>query len=724
MGIRDTYAELLTEGIILDILRAGDPPSVSAITEEFNSFTETYDISEPLFDANNYHVEEGEAASVSKYNQGNLDIQRDLKVLYKHLFKISEQALSGFERWRAEAGILEGRLEDLEQRIAGLLLLSHETAGYFNFMQDNFVDASKIDLSQSTACINLAQRNVSIGTSAAGVTRVDLSSLEDKDVEFTVLSQSDLFSHVGAEGSRTKYAVSDARNFWQMRIYMAKPVPVSVELKVDMTEEKELSRIDVDLHMANQNSSAQLTPMYSTDDYNWKQLPISDPTRSVIDKATFQFEPVTARWVKFIITKRGFDQVHNELYTYEFGVDELAFYNESFAINTEVVLISQPLSVNDINGNPEEFSRLVLEVCEDIPKDTSIDYYVSVSNEEDMPASGFIAIDPVGRTSASAPTLLDFGDLDTVTISGVTISYASSAGSGIHVNPSQSFTLIEGTAADAALTTAMTASESRYSFNNSEERLLNHQVGSGVQIAQDSLEVWRNTSVQGNEDKVRNYVNGWGFDEPYYKTTVYVSNALGYEVDFGGKDVLVDGTPLSGRITIDAGRHILQVHKDNWKAVNSATVSGLASLKTADKLYPYNHRYLVEGFDYPSDWSDTDERVYRGFDLVAEYCMREVSAFDLFNNVPSDDYSKFARDQDVEDTGRTSGGLPADNTDPTTVFLIKVDESRPDFVNEQFVLRFKAANSLFSYLRFKAALKTKDTNITPYLDSYRIKISS
>jgi hypothetical protein len=192
------------------------------------------------------------------------------------------------------------------------------------------------------------------------------------------------------------------------------------------------------------------------------------------------------------------------------------------------------------------------------------------------------------------------------------------------------------------------------------------------------------------------------------------------------KAALVDGAKTTGKITLSQGRHVIEVHKDNWKYVDVSTVSNLDTLKSADDLYPYNHRYIVEGFDYPADYPSTEEKIYRGFDTVAEYLMKEVSVFDMNNNVKADDYGKFAVGLDVEDPSRTIDGSAATTEEqaPNKVFVLKVNENNTDFVNEQFVLRFKSANSLFKYLRLKAVLKTTNTAITPTLDSYRIKISS
>jgi len=725
MAISETYSELIIEEILKSLLEQGIGPSAAEIASQFESFTAANDISKPLFIANNNLAVFGEPATATMWNGNNESILRDLKVLYRHMFKVSDRTLNNFHRWRSESKLLEGRLEDLQERITSLLLISSDTAGFFNFVQDNFVDNSKVDLTQSTAMVNVDKGTVSIGTSTTGATRHNLVALRDEDIEFTILSRNSLVSTVSATGSRTSYVISDSTNFWQEIVYLNKPGPVSAELKIILPEEVELSRIDVDLHMSNSNSTVQLTPMLSTDNFNFQQLPISNFTRSVLDKSTFQFAPTKTKYIKFIMTKAGFDIVNKGAYAYEFGVDEIALYNEAFETSAGKDLISEPLSVTDADGNPEEFSKVVLETCENVPDGTSISYFLAALNNEDDPVSSgvFVGIDPLNREDSTQPTILDFGDIDAITVPDVQISYNPLAATQGFRNPAQDFVLINSVVGSTVVTASGESSAVRYSFLNSNDRILNYSMKKDIQIAQGTLELWRNVNTIGQTKKVRGRQQGWGFEDPHFKTVVYVSNPAGIDIDFGGQPVIIDGASRTGKINLSQGRHSVLVHKDNWKTIDSSGVTDLASLKAADTLYPYNHRYLTEGYDYPIAYPTTEEQIYKGFDIVAEFFTQEISVFDLINNIAADDYGKFAIDADAADsTGKIDGVTTAKL--PSSVFLLKVDENNPDFVNEDFLLKFKSANSLFKYLRLKAVLETTDPAITPFLDSYRIKISS
>ena len=728
--IRDTYAELIMESILREILNEGTAPTAAEITTRFDDFVAAYDISQPLFIGEDYSVEPGEVSSIAQYNGANAAILQDLKVLYRHLFSTTNQSIKGFERWKKEAEVLEERLQELEERITNLLLVADDTEGYFNFMYDNFATTSKVDLTNTTAYVNVGKSLVTIGTSTSGGTRLDLSGLDpNKDIEFSVLSRNNLASVQQASKSELKNAVSDKANFWQNRVITTSATPVSIELKVKLPAKKTVSRIDIDLHSANANSAVQITPMYSVDNYNYNQLPTTNFTRSVVKKGAFQFTPVQASQIKFIMTKTGADQVVGNQYAYEFGVDDISFYNEQFTATTSqdtgAVFISKPLSVVDTASQPEQFSKVTLKVCEEVPTGTSIDYYLTASNDLTVPISSGIwtAISPNNRSNPTNPTVIDFGDLDETTVSGVKVSYDATETDLRFVNPDKDFTIVESVAAGVATETAAIASDQRYSFLNSDDYILDHCIASGIQIAKKTLEVWRNVAVVATTDKVRGEIVGWGYSDPYYSTTVYVSNAVGTDIDWGGKAVLIDGIARTGTFTVSQGAHKIQVHKDNWKEVLQTSVNSLTALKAADSLYPYNHRYLVEGFGYPALYPSTDEKVYHGFDIMAEYLMKEVSAFDLINNVADSDYAKFAIDKDMPDAAGLVGGTITAK-EAMSVILLKVDTGSSDFINERFIVKFKSANTLYKYLRLKAVLKTTKSTITPAIDSYQIKIAS
>lgn len=728
MSISTTYASLILEQIIKEILEEGTTPTVSEITERYETYLQDNDLDGPLFDYDTYSVAKGEASSAAKMASTNSSIRNDLNALYRHLLTLSEQSMINFDRWQAESSLVEKRLNQLNERVNSLLLVSKDTAGYLNYVYDNFNDLSKVDLSYTTAYVDPGKGLATVRTSTTGITLLDLTNLQEQDIEFNVLTRTNLVSSSQSNKSKRVYAFSDKNNYWQERVIMSKPIPVSVELKVKLsTSAVDISKIEIDLHSASATSAVQVTPLYSTDNFSWQQLPIVNVTASITDKYVFQFPEVSAKYVKFIMTKQGLDSVKNNVYIYEFGADLISFYAEGFTADTGFDLVTQPLYINDaITGTPQQFNKVAMEVCEDIPTDTTIDYYVAASNDSTLPVTSgmWIAIDPTTRTSPVYPTVLDLGALNAVTISGIAVSYDGAAGvSSQYINPAQSFTYIPTITGSTPTTQTVVTSAQRYSFSNENEMILSYQLATSYDIAEGTIQLWRNVRDRASYLEVRDIAHGWGYDEPYYFAAVNVLNPNGITMDVGSKPMIVDGQPSTGIVSFAYGNHLVRVHKDQWKAVDFAGINTLALLKAADDLYPYNQRLLIEGFNYPSGWSTDEERVYMGFDIAAQYLCQQVSVFDLIHNTATDDYSKYAIDYDAEDTGATLGG--SGGTKPVSkVFLLKVDASNSDFINERFLLKCKVVDTLYKYLRLKAVFTTQDTSIVPYLSAYRIKLGS
>ena len=431
MSIYDTYAQYVMEGILRDEILGGSP-SYRDVVVAFDTYLLTHDLKTPAFVASNYEVGELDSSSAASYNQAMDLAAQDMRVLFKHLLLTESTMSRFFSRWRAEAERLEGRLKDLEERVSDLLLVTKDTEGYFNYVYDALSDASKINTSSS--CLFDKKRGlVTLGASSLTPTRLDLTNavgaVAVNSVEFTVLSQNNMVSATEAAGSKLQYVISDATNYWQQNVVMSKPGTVTAEIVVSFSAAKTFSRILVDLHAANQNSKVSVTPFTSNDKYNWTQLPITNFSREITDRASFQFSSLSAKYVKFIITKPGYDRVDNSQYVYEFGVDEVAFFADSFGTSDlSQTFYSTALSVLDKTGTATGFSKAVLEVCENVPTGTTLAYSLAVSNSSTTALGSltFMNITPVNRTSYKEQTILDFGELPLVTIADVAPSYDSS----------------------------------------------------------------------------------------------------------------------------------------------------------------------------------------------------------------------------------------------------------------------------------------------------------
>jgi len=223
-------------------------------------------------------------------------------------------------------------------------------------------------------------------------------------------------------------------------------------------------------------------------------------------------------------------------------------------------------------------------------------------------------------------------------------------------------------------------------------------------------------------DTVRGVQRGWRFENPYYITLIEVQSQNGTIIDFGDQTVIIDHKGLtgpqhiSGKTDFSDGVHEVRVHKNNWLHIE-AGLNTLIELVSADKLYPYNHKLLIEGYSYGGSWLGESEKVYQGVDIFFERRMKQISLFDLSENLGAKNrYRYFALDRDIADTH--TGGNSA-----TRVFVVKVDNTNSDLFREEFRLRFNLVNQRYSYVRFKADLLTEVEDNCPVMGAYKLKFS-
>lgn len=736
MAIDTTYRKLILDAYIKTQLTRGVTLSAQDIADTVTSLLTTLDLTVPQFTASNFYVVSKDSSSASQFVSAIDTIRQDLRALYKELIELTKTSLIAAERWNAESAVLEKKLIDLEERIDDLLLLIQDVNPQQGIIVENFTDMHLVDKDLTSAFVDLQSTTAYLGKTNTSVTRVFLNELiPGDDVTFKIRSTIDVVGRQDATNATIADPFSQESRTWWTSVNTKSVRPMTCELIVKLGETAvPISKIFIELHDSIEASALVVTPLYSTDNINFAQLPTNTFTQEVRNIATFQFSEVNAKWVKFILIKRGPDLSSSDatLFSYQFGFKEISFYAEAFDDNTTQQLISNPLSIIDIDGSPLEYEKVILETCERIEANTSIRYYITTSNDSDVVVNSstiWTPIAPTNRLTSPYSKILTVGDIEDGIIGDnefVTIT------SGVN----EGFWLISEDGAGDIQTTLHASSSNRYTYKNSNDRLLNHQIkdqeytgsgGTAIQINERTLTIFRNVGEQGlnpTSDTIRNIQRGWRFEDPYYICVVEIDNPEGISIDVGDFPMIVDNTSytnkidntvLTGKAGDNTGIHKIKVHKSRWKYV-TPNLNTLAELKSADPLYPYNHKLLVEGYVYGSSYPITSEKKYHGVDLFAETLMKKVSPFDIYNNVKEDNYDVYALDKDAPGT-HTDG-----NSKPTKVILLKIDEDDANFQNETFMIKFTRINQLKKYLRLRADFATTDTKVTPALHAYKIKL--
>ncbi len=737
----DIYSQLIIEKIIKDHLEKGEVPTIEEIEDEFNAIAATQDLNTSNFTSDEWKVTRKEESSATKYNNTTEEIRSDLIVLYRSLLGNSSRSVELFDRWSRKAESIENRLKDLESRISRLLEISSNTEGYFNSVGDKFISTELVDLDKSTGIfLNLKQNIVTIdkdnSSKSDKVDRLNLNSIKPSQVRFSPITKTNVVSITNVEGTEPYQAFLDSSLYWKNHIHTnAKLNSVLTELVLSLEEVKSITKIDIYLHSSQSNSSTTITPLVSSDGINFSRVPAINTVTTVVDKATFIFPSTEFQYLKLIFQKSSYDFQENNLFVYEFGAKEISLFEESFSssVNTVATLISQPLSITKPDDNKELFNKLSLTVCEARTSETPINYYIAVGKDLNnipnwLTTDGFstdITVDdrvwypitPVGRDESVHPKVLDLVSLSTETVEDISLSYNSTGTTGF-VSPAESFNLLS--VVDGNITSsAKTATAQRYYFNQPSLKILDLQLETEATIDLKSIRLWRNVGEQGLTPGditklVRGVQAGWEFTAPYYSTFIEIEGHAGISIDVGNNPIFIDGnsyTRLIGPDILSPGIHEVKVHQNYWNEVDPGAET-ISELKSIDILYPYNQKLLIEGYLYSTDF--TEEKIYQGVDRFAGILTTQVSAFDILNNISQSDYTKFAIDNDIPETSNVS--------ESSRVILVNSNNEIADFLNESFVLQFHLTDQLFSYLALKAELSTTNSELTPILDEYRIKL--
>lgn len=666
------------ERIIKDNLQRGVFVSSSEIEEQFAKSIEEIPLSQARFQFADAEIQHKEESSALKYNTSLQNIYQDIEDGYDALLGISKQRAREFERWKVELVNLSRHVSGLKSSLQGLLLMQKDTAGYFDTIDDNFTDLTKIDIDNTSTFVDLDNNYISIQENMTSKSKINLNHLETSDVKFTVITRKNLNSHNLMPDSKPEYAFSDVSRVWQQRIYMSSfGEPVNVELKVKLGDSPvKFNRMSIELHAQDTNVYTSIHAQYSNDDYNWFDIPAPNNPQDLIGKGFMDFEEVEGQYMKIIMTKTAHDSYGVNGYVYEFGAKEIALYTRSYATN-ESTLISSPLYVLEDKDDPasakRKFNNIAIEVCEFTPDNTTIDYSVSVDS-----GTTWNPISPINRASAAAAKTFAAGGF------------------------TEDKTITAGVPNTIRLDFATS-----HAYRNVQDRLIDYTIDStGIQVPYDHVKILRDTGQNDDSILTRETVTGWQFDGEYYTTYVQIDSSAGLTIELGDTVAELDNNAVTGSVLIPRGLHKFRTRRGNWFKLPSGTTEG--ALPAKDALYPYNHKLLVEGFPYTGGF--TGERVYSGVDIYASYTMERVGLFDLEHNVAQDDYSKFA--------------IIDDSTTNTISFIVKYNNNISDFANENFYISNKTIDNIIDELLLKAIFSTQDKDVSPMLTGYRIKLGN
>jgi len=723
MPLATTHKEYILEQIMLEYLHDGEIPTSDQLETDLAAYIEEHpNLEEPTSKGLDWSVEPGDDSSASDIHGIADTVSQDMGIITREIYRIAQESSRFYDRWSLEMKRLSSYARKLEQRADALLLLNKETVGFFAYVGDVFADMASVDTDQTDARVDLRETTVTINPphnelSSTG-TLVDLSDITENDVSFAPLNTRPGVAYMTTgDGNKLSNVFKTDNSTWVGRVVSDSTGDMVCELKCQLSsvDTFNVSKVSFEFLGPLGTTGSTVTCMYSLDGYRWSLVPSVDSTKTLTRNIAWNFVLTDMNWIKFIFRKTAPDTVNNE---YIYSISHINLHGNNYDTDIGKTFVSASLQALDAENNSVLFSLLALDACQELPDNTGIDYSVSASRD-DITWTDWINIAPVDSAEILHPKIINLSGADWKdNTDNSTVSLLNDTVTSEDVSQMK---IIE-----AFSSTTLTLQGYRFKDTSfgAVNTALSISTGEDPDIIGKSIVVWRNTRYKDitnypDVSTVRSNPRGWGIEGSDYVCYFEVIDSNGIILDFGDRTCVIDGAAVSGVVTVPSGIHKFSTHADNWYDIANDLVDGgytgtthiskEEELKSIDPLYPHNHKLIIEGFPYVTNFKG--EKTYTGTDISAEFYATRASLFDLENNL--DTYGYFS----VRGVG--------DVTDPTLAVVVHFDASNPDYSDELFTIKWRsgATNaSMYKYAKLRAVLWTTDSGVSPSLTSYRLKL--
>ncbi len=602
-----------------------------------------------------------EESSAAAENKNRRALINDFEAISTKLDDITNLLEDGFRGFASGAERTKRFLSRIEHRADNLILFNKKTDVFIEGIEETFDDQKNIIFASTTASVEAGY--VTLGRKAYD--RVDLAGAT---ISVRALGQ-DILGTQQTSG-RDSLKEEDG-NLWEYLAFKKSNTGrVTAVIDISLEEPTNLSEVRLAGVPLNVNKHTTCTVRYSVDG---QLFTVVEPGEIVFEKneLTFTLGIADVRTIQVLLSKEAADNrtTRNNQWVYAFILDTVELYTNEYTSSMRSEMIAGPYLVRDVEGNDVNFYKAKCSACVTADAETSVNLFVSKDN---------VTYLPISHTSTGPDQIVTFGNSENT---GTEIFV------DLTVDPVE---LVEEPAVLDQINTLDTA-----------------VINTGIsqtwtsRVPLESIMIKRNVPSTGL--KIDRLDSGWFYDEVnnQYQTTVFIDKPEGTYIDLGSTSAFINGALTTGRILLRAGYSVFVTNDSNYVPVESGLTT-YDDLTLADPLYPYNHKYLIEGYTYGTGYNG--ERVYPG---LGEYFGKLLS---------------FVGTEVFESSGVDLSIYTIDETTQDFIFKVKVDKSMDNWLGERYEIDWSVRRSDSNTLYVKAILATSSTSRTPVLDSFKIRV--
>lgn len=597
--------------------------------------------------------------TLESYQSLLMDAKFDLEFMRSYIVEQYKYIANFMIEWNIFTKNIIGLLTRVNNDLTQRLFFEEESAGFFEAVEDSFNSFELIDRDMTTANVDISKGLVAM----AATNNVALSSYIDPVLLNVRLVNNFIGgneSFVSIAGHDLSFVLNYESDFsWIGMGFSNIPKAGQVSLFLELNIEKEISAIEIERNF--NVGTGQVECYSSIDNVNWDYF---GEARGLSESLIFTSEKRNVKFIRINITKNNYDHHRPDTgYQYKFEINNIKLHRVMSSYEEDMSYV-----VQSIGHNVSPYNKAALSVCDINGDSTNIKYYLSQDGEN------WTITSPLNKEPSSYPSVVSF--------SGSNIINSLDNDSN-RIDSDQAVTKVIATSEVEGLNTLNNVVVINYELSPTEMNLINRK---GISIYKDVI---KNNIKDGGWIDKDGYVNGHFFIPDNNLT-----------IDFGSSIVWLDNTQITGVKNINSGWHSIRVSKDYYFDVDGVFNNEIA-LKRADRLYPYNVKYLIEGYKYPSGF--IGEKIYKGISLRAGGKIVQANSFADFQN----NLDKFYID--VKENGNY-------------VFLIHKPESLIEIRDFEYLISYNKVEDSYTQIYFKAELSSLNKEVSPLLLSYLIKV--
>lgn len=602
-----------------------------------------------------------EPISSSMENSNRDLIVSDLNVSKRKIENLNTSIQDNFLFANKNLKRISGFLDSLEQQLNRLILLNSSADLFLYGVEENFESLSNVDFEKTTAFVTQGYATLS---------KESLEIIENSEYTITssISSNKGILGNVEIEPASSLKA---ADGVYYKNVIQAQTFDDAVQLNLFFAFKKRtyIGEVKIVGDSIESNSKCYYNVSYSTANESYKEIKPKNKRFSSGENYTSVGREVLG--IKISLIKEKADDIDflMKKFIYNFCLDSIEFTKNKFKKNASSVLYAGPYEIFDENGNEVNFSMATLSnnTCCIVPSKTSVSFFVSKDQEN------WYGLD----FDKEKKSVVKFGGV--VDNSPLLIIKPSEPLSSFIYEDSLAYDLLE---------------EAMFNFNMSIEDYEKINIKNSV--------FERNLRDNGS---LYNTDSGWFFNEntSNYSCWVYVDSIEGRTIDFGPNSCLIDNVPVSGWITLDQGYHKFETSSSNWKKISSG-LDTAKQLEENDELFPYNHKYLIEGYRYKDSFRG--DKVYLGVDKSFASLLKYVP--------PEIFYMKDNKDNLEIFTCEQLNGF--------YYFKVKILNSDSSWKKEKNNVIIQKQTTESNKIYVKAIIKSSDEGISPHINSFSIRV--